>query len=282
MNAGRPREPEHEARLHRPARPRLAGARAAAWSTRTTSCSPSARTSSRPSRAVFSTEDFGHKGKMYDGWETRRRREPGSRLGDRAARGRRGRPGRRHRHRVVQGQLPAVRRRSRPRRRGHPSAGRAGRADWVTLVPRVADQGRHRERLRGHRRPPVHPRPAVDLPRRRRGPVPRARRAGARPAVPHRHHRPGRAGERRRRRRLLRTVLLLAAQPAAARPGPDHGRGLGERPAPRRRQRPRRRCALAAPGRVERVEVDTSYFVGNAPGWASVRGLDARRHDTDR
>ena len=26
---------------------------------------------------------------------------------------------------------------------------------------------------------------------------------------------------------------------------------------------------LAAPGRVERVELDTSYFVGNAPGWAS-------------
>ena len=30
-----------------------------------------------PGRAVFSTEDFGHKGKVYDGWETRRRREPG-------------------------------------------------------------------------------------------------------------------------------------------------------------------------------------------------------------
>ena len=30
--------------------------------------------------------EFGHKGKEYDGWETRRRREPGRRLGDRAAR----------------------------------------------------------------------------------------------------------------------------------------------------------------------------------------------------
>jgi len=30
-----------------------------------------------PARAVFSTEDFGHKGKVYDGWETRRRREDG-------------------------------------------------------------------------------------------------------------------------------------------------------------------------------------------------------------
>ena len=26
---------------------------------------------------TFSAEAFGHKGKIYDGWETRRRREPG-------------------------------------------------------------------------------------------------------------------------------------------------------------------------------------------------------------
>jgi allantoicase len=31
---------------------------------------------------------------------------------------------------------------------------------------------------------------------------------------------------------------------------------------------------LAGPGRVRRVEVDTSYFVGNAPGWASLTGDD--------
>jgi allantoicase repeat-containing protein len=33
---------------------------------------------------------------------------------------------------------------------------------------------------------------------------------------------------------------------------------------------------LAARGRVRRVEIDTSYFVGNAPGWAGVTG-DAGR-----
>jgi allantoicase len=27
--------------------------------------------------AAFSPHDFGHKGKIYDGWETRRRRQPG-------------------------------------------------------------------------------------------------------------------------------------------------------------------------------------------------------------
>ena len=29
---------------------------------------------------------------------------------------------------------------------------------------------------------------------------------------------------------------------------------------------------LAGRGRVRRVEIDTSYFVGNAPGWARVTG----------
>ncbi|WP_156959873.1 allantoicase [Nocardia sp. BMG51109] len=31
----------------------------------------------RPEAPTFSTETFGHKGKVYDGWETRRRRRPG-------------------------------------------------------------------------------------------------------------------------------------------------------------------------------------------------------------
>ena len=31
----------------------------------------------KPGPAVFAEGDFGNKGKVYDGWETRRRREPG-------------------------------------------------------------------------------------------------------------------------------------------------------------------------------------------------------------
>src|SRR5216684_6110469 len=31
----------------------------------------------KPEAPVFAAGDFGHKGKVYDGWETRRRREPG-------------------------------------------------------------------------------------------------------------------------------------------------------------------------------------------------------------
>jgi allantoicase len=39
--------------------------------------------------------------------------------------------------------------------------------------------------------------------------------------------------------------------------------------------------ALAGPGVVRLVELDTSYFVGNAPGWASLRGCDARVRDIE-
>ena len=72
---------------------------------------------------------FGHKGKVYDGWETRRRREPGHdwaivRLGvpGRGAR-------RRRRHRVLHRQLPAATSRSRRR------ASRATRAPTSCAAP---------------------------------------------------------------------------------------------------------------------------------------------------
>ena len=39
---------------------------------------------------------------------------------------------------------------------------------------------------------------------------------------------------------------------------------------------------LAGPGVVRLAELDTSWFVGNAPGWASLRGWDARSGDDAR
>ena len=39
--------------------------------------------------------------------------------------------------------------------------------------------------------------------------------------------------------------------------------------------------ALAGPGVVRLAELDTSYFIGNAPGWASLRGLDGRTGSPD-
>ena len=38
---------------------------------------------------------------------------------------------------------------------------------------------------------------------------------------------------------------------------------------------------LAARGSVRRIEIDTSYFIGNSAGWASVRGIDATAADLD-
>ena len=62
----------------------------------------------KPEPTVFSTESFGHKGKIYDGWETRRRRGPGFDY----AIVRLGVPGVIHGvvvgHGLVQGQLPPV------------------------------------------------------------------------------------------------------------------------------------------------------------------------------
>jgi allantoicase len=39
--------------------------------------------------------------------------------------------------------------------------------------------------------------------------------------------------------------------------------------------------ALAGPGVVRLAEIDTRYFVGNAPGWASLRGRDGRAGSDD-
>ena len=92
-----------------------------------------------PGPPVFDPTAFGPDGKVYDGWETRRRREPGHDT----AEIRLGAPGivrgDRRRHGVLRGQLPA-----RSGRRG--VAGRPGR--WIRAGPAQRHQGRHRERVR--------------------------------------------------------------------------------------------------------------------------------------
>ena len=72
-------------------------------------------------------------------------------------------------------------------------------------------------------------------------------------------------------------VLLLAAQHPAARPGPHHGRGLGERPPPRRRQRPRHGARSARPGGSSGSRSTRRTSSATRAGWASLRGIDARR-----
>ncbi|MGI8955131.1 MAG: hypothetical protein ACR2FL_11280, partial [Nocardioidaceae bacterium] len=99
----------------------------------------------KPEPAVFSTQDFGHKGKIYDGWETRRRREPGH---DHAV-VRLGVPG--VVHGVVvdtawfTGNYPPHVSVEATSVDGYPSPAELEQAAWATLVPKspVAGDGAH-------------------------------------------------------------------------------------------------------------------------------------------
>ncbi|HEY3002957.1 MAG TPA: hypothetical protein VGJ44_11485, partial [Kribbellaceae bacterium] len=95
----------------------------------------------KPGPAVFSAEAFGHKGKVYDGWETRRRREPGH---DYAV-VRLGVPG--VVHGVVidtawfKGNYPPYASVEATSVEGAADPGELERAAWETIVPKVAVKG---------------------------------------------------------------------------------------------------------------------------------------------
>jgi allantoicase len=227
-----------------------------------------------PGRAQFSKEDFGHKGKVYDGWETRRRREPGH---DHAV-VRLGVPG--IVHGVVvdtswfTGNFPPRASVEATALEGHPSVPELEAAEWVPLVGvsdlmgdadnpfSVADRRRFTHvRLSiypdgGVARFRVHGRPVPD-PRLLTGTVDLA-------ALEH----GGDVVDCSNMFYSSPTQLLL--------PGRSRSMGEGWENARRRDDgNDHVIVRLGARGRVRRVEVDTSYFVGNAPGWASVRGSDA-------
>lgn len=233
-----------------------------------------------PGPPVFDALSFGPRGKVYDGWETRRRREDGNDI----AIIRLGVPGK------VAGVVvdTAFFTGNYPPRvsveaaavDGYPSVQQLLEARWVTLVPpsRVAGDNPnsfavdHGQRFT-HVRLSIYPDGGV-----------------ARFRV---HGRPAPAPE------LLTGTIDLAALEnggdvvacsdmyyASARnllmPGRVRNTGEGWENA-------RRRdggndfvtIRLAAVGAVRRVVVDSSYFIGNAPGWVSLRGVDARSHPVE-
>jgi allantoicase len=229
----------------------------------------------KPEAPAYSRYTFGHKGQVYDGWETRRRREPGFDF----AIVRLGAPG------VVRGVVvdTAFFTGNYPPEvsvegagvEGYPSPGELQDAEWVPLVPRSPAAGDTRNAF------------AVDRPQRFThvrlctypdGGVARLRVHGEVVPDP---------------RFLDPASLDLAALANGGVvsgcsnmffssptnlivPGPARLMGEGWETA-------RRRDAgndwvefsLAGPGRIRLAELDTSHFVGNAPGWASLRG--ARR-----
>jgi allantoicase len=228
----------------------------------------------RPEAPVYSPSTFGHKGQVYDGWETRRRREPG------------------HDHAILRlgvagvvrgvvvdtafftGNYPPEVSVEGAGLEGYPSPEELRAADWMELVPRSPLQGDARspfpvpaDRRCTHVRLSIYP----------DGGVARLRVHGE--AVPD--------------PRILATgtVDLAALANGAVVTGcsnmfysspanlisPGEARVMGDGWETARRRDDGNdwvELRLAGPGVVRLAELDTSHFVGNAPGWASLRGTD--------
>lgn len=224
----------------------------------------------KPGRAVFSPEDFGHKGKVYDGWETRRRREPG------------------HDHAVVRLGVPGVvrgvvvdtswfRGNYPPHAsveatsvEGYTSPAELEQADWVPLVPKSPISGDcdnvfpvDHPRSFTHVRLSIYPDGGVARFRVHGEPVPDPRLLTGTVDLAAMEH-GGHVVDCSDEFYSSPTQLLL----------PGRARSMGEGWENARRRHGGNdhvTVRLAAPGTVRRVEIDTSYFVGNAAGWAVLR-----------
>lgn len=226
----------------------------------------------------FDPDEFGLKGKVYDGWETRRRREPGHDW----ALVRLGVPGRID-HVVVdtaffRGNYPPEIAVEAASVDGYPSPDELAKAQWYEIVPRSACagdtanvypvSGAHAAHRFTHVRLIMHP----------DGGVARFRVQGRVLPDP---------------RFLEGTVDLLAAENGGhvtgcsdefySSPGnlilPGKARHMGEGWENARRRDDGNdwaEFALAGGGVPRYVEVDTTWFVGNAPGRVSVRTRDDR------
>ena len=235
----------------------------------------------KPEAPAYSTYTFGHKGQVYDGWETRRRREPGHdwaivRLG--AAGVVRG---------VVvdtaffKGNYPPEISVEGTGVEGYPSPAELQAAEWVSLVPHSP--------VKGDAQNPF----VVELPDRVThvrlsmypdGGVARLRVHGEVVPDP----------------RFLATgaIDLAALVNGGVVTGcsnmfyssptnlisPGDARVMGEGWETARRRDDGNdwvEFRLAGPGVLRLAELDTRYFVGNAPGWASLRGRDGRGQPDD-
>ncbi|MPZ61211.1 MAG: allantoicase [Propionibacteriales bacterium] len=224
--------------------------------------------------APVSSADFGHKGKVYDGWETRRRREPG------------------HDHAIVRLGVPGVVRGvvidtawftgNHPPYasveatgvEGHPGPDELARADWVTLVEKSPVKGDAENafpvsdgRRFTHVRLSIYPDGGVARFRVHGEPVPDPR--------------------------FLDGTIDLAAlenggdvvdcsdmyySPACNILALGRARIMSDGWENARRRdggNDHVTTRLCGRGVIRRVEIDTSYFIGNAAGWASLRGVDA-------
>ncbi len=235
----------------------------------------------KPEAPTYQTYTFGHKGQVYDGWETRRRREPGYDW----AIARLGLPG--VIHGVVvdtsffTGNYPPEVSVEGCAVDGYPSPAELEQMEWLPLVPRSG--------VGGDAAFPF----AVDLRQRMThvrlcmypdGGVARLRVHGEVVADP--------------RFLAAGAVDLAALENGGVVTGcsnlfyssptnlisPGQARVMGEGWETARRRDDANdwvQLQLVGPGVVRIVELDTSYFVGNAPGWATLTGWDARGGSPD-
>ncbi|GGG06763.1 putative allantoicase [Rhodococcoides trifolii] len=234
----------------------------------------------RPEAPFFDPNEFGHKGKVYDGWETRRRRDDGHdwaivRLGAAGIV-----------HGVVVdtayflGNYPPFVSVEAASVEGYPSVDDIEKAEWFTIVDKSAAVGGTANAYPvDDRRRWTHVRLNI-FPD---GGVARFRVHGDVVPDP---------------RFLTGTVDLLAAENGATLTAcsdafysspaniimPGRARNMGEGWENSRRRNGGNDFAvfaLAAAGVPRHLEVDTSYYVGNAPGWVRVTTADARTSDIE-
>jgi allantoicase len=240
-----------------------------------------------PGRAVFSTEDFGHKGKVYDGWETRRRREPGHdwaivRLGV---------PGVVHGVNVdtswFKGNYPPYASVEAASFEWHPSVEELEAAEWVTLVeksPVAGDTDNYFAVTDGRRfthvRLTIYPDGGVARFRVHGEPVPDPRFLTGTVDLAALEN----GGSVTDCSNMFYSSPTQILQPGRARimgDGWENARRRDDGNVPQGDIGDFVTVALASPGLVRRVEIDTSYFVGNAAGWAKLTGVDAATGDLD-
>ncbi|HEV8424478.1 MAG TPA: allantoicase [Actinomycetes bacterium] len=235
----------------------------------------------KPEAAGYQTYTFGHKGQVYDGWETRRRREPGFdwaivRLGVAGV----------VRGVVVdtahfKGNYPPEVSVQGCSAEGYPTPAELEQADWVSLVPRSAVRGDTQNSFEvevpqrfTHVRLCMHPDGGVARLRVHGEvvPDPRFLTAGAIDLAALEH-----GGDVSGCSNMFYSSPTNLISPGLA-------RVMGEGWETARRRDDGNdwvEFRLAGAGVVRLAELDTSYFVGNAPGWASLRAADARAADPD-
>jgi allantoicase len=228
----------------------------------------------KPEAPAYQTYTFGHKGQVYDGWETRRRREPGFdwaivRLGAAGVV-----------HGVVvdtaffKGNYPPEVSVEACSAEGYPSGQELARAEWTTLVPRTSVRGDHRNPFEvdvlqrfTHVRLCMYP----------DGGVARLRVHGK--VVPDPRFLPAGAVDLAALENggsVTRCSNMFYSSPTNL-ISPGLARVMGEGWETARRRDDGNdwvEFRLAGTGVVRLAELDTSYFVGNAPGSASLRAGD--------